>query len=106
MQEFRGITLGDPVDIANTELMLINQQPICRRIIFEKRNRAFDPPNPTNEGTGKQRNDTEVSDEKCDMMLFPRPARKCRDGKVRAEQNEPKVEPGRSIYISARYFGV
>ena len=40
------------------------------------------------------------------MMFAPGPARKSRDGQVRAEQNEPDIKPRGAIDVSARHFRI
>ena len=47
-----------------------------------------------------------MSDEKCDVMFFPGPARERGDGQVRRQQDEPDVEPGRAVNVSARHFRI
>ena len=49
----------------------------------------------------QERNDTEIRDEKRDMMFAPWPTGKRGAGKVRAEQNKPEIEPRRSVNVAA-----
>ena len=53
MQKFRGVTFDDSVGIMDAELMLIDKQPVSWQLAFQKRDRAFRSPNPTNERTGQ-----------------------------------------------------
>jgi hypothetical protein len=50
------------------------------------------------------RSDTEIRDEKRDMMFAPWPTGKRGAGKVRAEQNKPEIEPRRSVNAAADIF--
>ncbi len=68
MQKFRSVTFDDAVGVMDAELMLIDKQPVGWRLAFEKRDRAFRSPNPANERTGEQGDDTEMSDEKGDEI--------------------------------------
>jgi hypothetical protein len=86
--------------------MLIDEQMIGRRLAFEERDRAFDSPDPSDERTGQKRDDTEMRDEKRDVMFFPGPAREGRDGEIRREKKEPEIEPGRAIDLGARDFRI
>ena len=47
-----------------------------------------------------------MSDEKCKMMFAPWPARQRGTGKVRAQQNQPDVEPGRAVHVGACHIRV
>src|SRR5205823_5127111 len=106
MQEFRAITLQHAIGIMNAQLMFIDEQPVGRWIAFKQGNRPFDSENATDERAGQQRNDAEMGDEKGNVMLAPRPARESGDSQISAEQDEPEIEPGRAINISARDFGI
>src|SRR5437588_2125765 len=90
----------------NAQLMFIDEQPVAWGIAFEQSDRSFDSKNATDERACEQRDDAEMGDEKGDMMFAPRPARESGDGEIGAEQNEPEIEPGRAINISARDFGI
>src|SRR6266496_1577668 len=76
--------------------------PICWRFAFEKRDCSFDSPNSADEGSDQQRNDTEMRDEKREMMFAPGPTRERGTGKVCPEQNKPEIEPRGSVNIGAR----
>src|SRR6266567_8296112 len=104
MQKFRGITFNDSINIVHTKLALIDQKPIGWRFAFEKRDCSFDSPNSADERTDQQRDDAEVRDEKCKMMFAPRPARQRGTGKVRPQQDQPDVEPGRPVHVGARNY--
>src|SRR6266446_4696707 len=106
MQKFRGITFNDSINVVHTKLALIDQEPIGWRFAFEKRYRSFDSQNSADERTDQQRDDAEVRDEKCKMMFAPRPARQRGTGKVRPEQDQPDVEPRRTVDVSPRNFRV
>src|SRR3954469_19866491 len=106
MNEFHRITLHDAVSITDPKLMLVDQQPVRRRFAFEQRYRSFNTPYPPHQRTGEESNDSEVSDQKCDVMFFPGPARESRDGEAGREKKEPDIEPGRTIDIGARNLGV
>src|SRR5882724_6218868 len=45
MQEFRGVAFYDSVNVVDAQLVLVNKEPICRRVAFEQRDRPFDSPN-------------------------------------------------------------
>src|SRR5436190_24219904 len=49
MQLFRGITFHNSIDVMHTKLTLINKEPICRWVAFEKGDSSFDSPNPADE---------------------------------------------------------
>src|SRR5438067_1382876 len=51
MQKLRGIAFYDPVDIVDSQLALINQEPTCWRFAFEKRDGSFDSPNSADKGS-------------------------------------------------------
>src|SRR6266404_166758 len=106
MLKFRSVTFDDAVGVMDAELMLIDKEPIGWRLAFEKCDCAFRSPNPANERTGEQGDDAEVSDKKGDVMLSPRPARDRGDGEVRAKQNQPKIEPRRTVNVGARHVRV
>lgn len=106
MQKFRRITFNNSIDIVDAELMLIDQQSIGRRLAFKNRDRPLDTKNPANERANQKRNDAEMGDEKRGVIFLPGPARERGRGQIRAEQNEPGIEPRRAIDVSARYFGV
>src|SRR5207244_716423 len=67
---------------------------------------SFDSPNSADERADQQCDDAEMRDEEGKMMFAPRPARQRGTGKVRPEQDQPDVEPRRSINVSARNFCV
>ena len=73
MQKFRGISFHDPIHIMDAQLMLIYQQAIRRRLAFEKSDGSFGSPNTTDERSNQQRDDTEMRDQKCEMMFAPGP---------------------------------
>ena len=75
MQKFRGITFDDAIDVVDTELMLIDEQSICRRFAFEKCDRSFDTKNPADERADQQRDNAEVRNEERAMIFFPGPTR-------------------------------
>ena len=75
MNEFSGITLNDPIRVADTKLMLIDEEPIAGRIAFEKGDRAFDSPNAADQRAGEKCDDAQMCNEKCNVMFFPRPTR-------------------------------
>ena len=106
MQELRVITFDDAVGIVDAELALIDKQAIGWRLAFEERCGAFDAPDPTDQRTGEESDDAEVSDEKCHVMFSPWPARQCGDGEIRAQDDQPEVEPRRSINVGARNLGI
>ena len=90
----------------NPQLMFIDEQTVGGRIAFKQSNRPFDSENATDERAGQQSDDAEMGDEKGNVMLASRPARKSGDSEIGTEQNEPEIEPGRAIDISARDFGI
>src|SRR5207248_1434713 len=47
-----------------------------------------------------------MGNEEGDVVFTPGPARQSGNGEIRPEQNQPKIEPRRSINVSPRYFGV
>jgi hypothetical protein len=85
MQKFRRITLHDSIGIVHTKLALIDQKPIGWRFALEKGDCTFDSQNSADERADQQRDDAEMRDEKCQMMLAPWPARQRGTGKVRPE---------------------
>src|SRR4029077_6999106 len=54
MNEFRRITFDDSIRVVDSDLMLIDQQPIVRRITFEQGNGSFYSPDPTYERSREQ----------------------------------------------------
>src|SRR5436190_13504816 len=80
MNEFSWISFYDPIRVADTKLMLIDQQPVAGRITFEKGDCAFDSPNAANQRAREKCDDAEMCDEKRAVMFFPRPARESGDG--------------------------
>src|SRR5207247_10347624 len=106
MQKFRGITFHNSIDVMHTKLTLINKEPICRRVAFEKGDSSFDSPNPADERPDQKCDDAEMRDEKCKVMFAPWPARQRGAGKIRAEQDQPEIEPRRAINVGARNFRV
>src|SRR6266567_5371245 len=101
MQKFRGIAFHDSIDIVYTKLALIDEEPIGWRFTFEKRHGSFDSPNPPDERSDQQRDDTEMRDEKREVMFTPWPTRKRGGGQIGSEQYKPNIEPRRAINISA-----
>src|SRR5437763_8203645 len=97
MQEFRAITLQHAIGIMNAQLMFIDEQPVGRWVAFRQGNRPFDSVNATDERAGQQRSDTEMGDEKGNVMLAPRPPRESGDGEISAEYDAPEIEPVRAI---------
>src|SRR5439155_930037 len=69
MQKFRGIAFHDSIDIVYTKLALIHEEPISWRFTFEKRYGPFDSPNPAEERSDQQRDNTEMRDEKREVRL-------------------------------------
>src|SRR5438045_2522440 len=106
MQKLRGIAFYDPVDIVDSQLALINQEPTCWRFAFEKCDGSFDSPNSADKGSDQQRDDTEMRDKKREMMFAPGPTRERGTGKICPEQNKPEIEPGRSVNVGARNFRI
>src|SRR6266496_4634324 len=106
MQKFGWIAFHDSIDIVHTKLTLIDQEPIGWRFAFEERDCSFDSPNPADERADQQRDDAEMRDEEGKMMFAPRPARQRGTGKVRPEQDQPDVEPRRTVNVNARNFRV
>ena len=106
MQKLSGIAFYDPIDIVDAQLAFIDQEPIRWRFAFEKRDGSFDPPDSADERSDQQRNDTEMRDEKCEMMFAPGPTRERGTGKVCPEQNKPEIEPGRPVNVGARNFRI
>src|SRR5467141_58979 len=102
MQKFRGKAFHDSIDIVHTKLALIDQEPIRWRFAFEQRHRSFYSPNSPDERSDQKRNDTEMRDEKREMMFAPGPTGKRGAGKVRPEQDKPEIEPRRSVNVGAR----
>ena len=106
MDKFGRVTFDDPIGVVNAKLMLIDEQPVIRRIAFEKRDRSFDSPNASDERAGQQRDDAQMRDEKCNVMFLPGPAGESRHRQVRRQKNEPEIEPGCAVDICARDFRV
>src|SRR5437667_6868194 len=77
MQKFRVKTFDDSIHVMNAQLMLIDEQAIGRRLAFEQRDCTLDAPDPSDERASEQRDDPELSDEKCVVMFAPLPAREC-----------------------------
>ncbi len=75
MQKLGRITFHNPINVVHAQLMLIDEEPVGGRFPFEKCDRAFGSPDASDQGAGQQGNDAEVSNEKCSVMFFPRPAR-------------------------------
>src|SRR4030095_6445205 len=69
MQKLGGIAFYESIDIVDAQLAFIDQEPICWRFAFEKRDCSFNSPNSADEGSDQQRDDTEMRDEKCEMMF-------------------------------------
>ena len=106
MQEFRGIAFYDSINVVHAKLTLIDQKAVRWRFAFEERDCSFDSPNPADERADQQGDDTEVRDEKSQMMFAPGPARQRGTRKVRPEQHEPEIEPWRAVNVGARNFCV
>src|SRR5882724_8389193 len=102
MQKFRGIAFHDPINIVHAKLAFIDEEPISWRFAFEKRDCPFVSPNSADKRPDQECNDTQMRDEKREMMFTPRPARERGTGKIRPEQDKPDIEPWRPINISAR----
>src|SRR6266487_5231743 len=85
MQKFGWITFHDSIAIVHTKLALIDQKPIGWRFAFEDRDCSFDSQNSADERADQQCDDAQMRDEKCKMMLAPRPTRQRGTGKVRPE---------------------
>src|SRR4029077_17703235 len=106
MQKFGGESFHNSIHIVHAKLALIDQQPISWRFAFEERHGSFDSPNSPDKRSDEQRDDPEMRDEKRDVMFAPGPARKRGTGKIRAEQNQPEIEPRRSVNVSARNLSI
>src|SRR5881296_2364266 len=106
MQKFGRIPFYNSIDVVHTKLTLIDQEPVRWRVAFEKGDCSFDSPNSADERADQQRDDAEMRDEEGKMMFAPRPARQRGTDKVRPEQDQPDVEPRRSVNVSARNFRV
>ncbi len=106
MQKFRRISFHNSIDIVHPQLALIDQETIGWRFAFEECDGAFDSPNSPDKRSDQECNDTEMRDEKCQMMFAPGPTGERGAGKVRAEQNKPEIEPRRPIDVSARHLRV
>src|SRR6266496_4108716 len=79
MQKFRGITFHNSIDVMHTKLTLINKEPICRRVAFEKRDSSFDSPNPADERPDQQRDDAATASATARSRQDSRRARSARD---------------------------
>src|SRR6267378_1274191 len=101
MQKFGGKSFHDPIHIVNAKLAFLDEEPISWRFALEERHGSFDSQNSPNEGTNQQRDDPEMGNQKCNVMFAPGPTRKRGAGKVRAEQNNPEIEPRRSVNVGA-----
>src|SRR5439155_7670384 len=106
MQKFRSKSFCDSIDIVHEQLALIDKETIRWPLPFEERHGSFDSKNPTDERSNQQGDDAEMRYEKGKMMFAPGPAREGGDGEVSAEQNEPEIEPRRTVNVSARDFRV
>src|SRR6266542_3718716 len=106
MQKLSGIAFYDSIDIVDAQLTFVDQKPIRWWFALEKRDCSFDSPNSADKRSDQQRNDTKVRDEKRQMMFTPRPTRKRGTGKVCSKQNEPEIEPRRSVNIGTRNLRV
>src|SRR5437870_12928526 len=104
MQEFRGIAFYDSINVVHAKLTLIDQKAVRWRFAFEERDCSFDSPNPADERADQQRDDAEMRDEECNMMFAPGPARERGTGKIRSQQNQPEIEPRRTVNVGARNF--
>src|SRR4030095_11089342 len=102
MQKLDGIAFYDSIHIVDAQLAFVDQESICWRFAFEKRDCSFDSPNSADKRSDPQRDDTEMCDEKREMMFAPGPTRERGTGKVCSEQNKPKIEPRRSVNVGAR----
>ena len=88
MNEFDVVRFHNAVGIADSELMLIDQEPVRGRLALEQSNGAFDSPGPSDERTGEEGDDAEMRDQEGDVMFLPRPARKRRDSQVRDQKKQ------------------
>src|SRR5438093_13705182 len=86
MQKFGWIAFHDSIDIVHTKLTLIDQEPVRRRVAFEKGDCSFDSPNSAVERADQQCDDADVRDEEGKMIFAPRPVRLRGTSKVRLEQ--------------------
>src|SRR4029453_8100473 len=73
MQKLRRISFYNSIDIVDPQLAFVHQKPICRWFALEKRDCSFDSPNSADERSDQQCDDTEMRDEKCQMMFAPGP---------------------------------
>src|SRR5436305_10024916 len=106
MQKFGGESFHNSIHVVHAKLALIDQEPISWRFAFEERHGSFDSPNSPNKRSDQQRDDTEMRDEKGEVMFAPRPTRERGTGKVCPEQNERDIEPRTTVNISASHFRI
>src|SRR6059058_6422407 len=71
MQKFGGESFHNSIHIVHAKLALIDQEPISWRFAFEERHGSFDSPNSPNKRSDQQRDDTEMRDEKREVMFAP-----------------------------------
>src|SRR5207244_11563132 len=104
MQKFGGESFHDPIHIVHAKLAFIDEEPISWRFAFEERHGSFDSPNSPNKRSDQQRDDTEMRDQKCEVMFAPRQTRERRARKVCPEQDKPDIERRSPVNISACHF--
>src|SRR5436305_15218064 len=92
MQKFGGESFHNSIHVVHAKLALIDQEPISWRFAFEERHGSFDSPNSPYKRSYQQRDDTEIRDQKCEVMFEPRPTRQRRASKIGPKQNEPDNE--------------
>src|SRR5438876_12092037 len=102
MQKFGGESFHNSIHVVHAKLALIDQEPISWRFAFEERHGSFDSPNSPNKRSDQQRDDTEMRDEKREVMFAPGPARERGGGQIGSEEDKPDIEPRRAINIGAR----
>src|SRR5947208_6426181 len=106
MQKFGGESFHNSIHVVHAKLALIDQEPISWWFAFEERHGSFDSPNSPNKRSDQQRDDTEMRDEKREVMFAPGPTRERRASEVCPEQDKPDVEPRSAVNISARHFRI
>ena len=106
MNELDRITFHEAVGVADSELMLIDQQTVRRWFALKKGDCSFDSPDPSDERAGQEGDDAEMGDEKSDVMFLPGPARKRGNGEIGGEEKQPRVEPRRAVDVGAGHFRV
>ena len=101
MQKLSGIAFHDSVDIVDPQLTFVKKKPIRWWFAFEKRDRSFDTPNSSDQRSYQESDDTQMRDQKGNMMFAPRPTRKRGTGEVCSQQEQPKIEPRSPVNIGA-----